>query len=280
MFKMDVQAEVESLKKVLETLLEEKEEMKREISELRRMCTQGERVHQSEMLAIKKDVERLKKTQPDSGNSGTAGNQPSSPDIYARMKGMKKRPQSMHEVSILPPNLQEQLQDKTQQNGSSHPVFLGPVPPYYFTLDNFEHYKKNSLKWFSNPFYSHSFGYKFCVEVDAGGSSVGEKTHVSLLIYLLPGEYDETLKWPFRGTLKIEILNERRDHDNNYESLIEFTEDTPLISSAQVTSSDRSTGWGNPLFIEYSKLAYDANTNRELLKHNQLRFVIREVDLA
>lgn len=280
---MDDNHDMASMKKKLNTLLEENEAMKREIGELRKMCTQGERTHQAEMLAIKKDLERLKKTQPDlNGSGGPTAAGSGSPDIYTRMKGTKKRPQSMHEISILPPNLQEQLQDKTttHENGSTamH-VVHGPAPPFYFTVDNFDFYKKNSLKWFSPPFYSHCCGYKLCVEVDAGGHSVGEGTHVSLLVYVLPGEYDDNLKWPFRGTVKINILNERRD-SNHFESAVEFNEDTPLINSARVTDSDRSTGWGNAMFIAHSDLEYDARIDCELLKYNRLRFAVKEVIFA
>lgn len=271
-----LQNEVASLKKMLESLSEENALMKREISELRKMCTQGERAHQTDVLAIKKDVERLKMTQPELAPSGAGGpGGSSSPDIYARMKSAKKRPQSVHEMSILPPNLQEQLQEKTQQNGSSHVLVQG-TPPFYFTLDNFAHCKKNSLKWFSPPFYSHCFGYKMCVGVDAGGHSVGEGTHVSLLVYLLPGEHDENLSWPFHGTVKIQLLNERRD-SSHYESVVKFDEDTPLVNSAQVTESDKSTGWGNAMFIAHSKLAHDAATDCELLKYDRLRFVVKEI---
>lgn len=272
---MDLQKEVESLKKALESLQEENGVLKREVGELRKMCTHGERVHQAEMQAVKNEVERLKKTQPDmaSGVSGSPGS--SSPDIYARVKGAKRRPQSMHEISILPRTLQEQLQDKSQHNGSSQ-LFTGPTPPFYFTLDNFDHYKKNSLKWFSPPFYTHCFGYRMCIGVDAGGHSVGEGTHVSLLIYLLPGEHDENLNWPFRGTVKILLLNERRD-GNHFESLVEFDEDTPLVNSAQVTDSDRSTGWGNAMFIAHSKLGHDQGADCEYLKYNRLRFAVKQI---
>jgi hypothetical protein len=273
---MDLQKEVESLKKMLELLAEENGVLKREVGELRKMCTQGERVHQAEILAIKSEVDRLKKTQPDmaTGASGSPGS--SSPDIYARVKGMKRRPQSMHEMSILPPTLQEQLQDKSHQNGSVSHAFVGPTPPFYFTLDNFDHYKKNSLKWFSAPFYTHCYGYRMCIGVDAGGHSVGEGTHVSILVYLLPGEHDESLNWPFRGTVKITLLNERRD-SNHFESAVEFDEDTPLVNSAQVTESDRSTGWGNAMFIAHSKLGHVPGLDCEFLKYNRLRFAVKQV---
>ena len=275
---MDLKKEVESLKKTLESVLEDNSAMKKEISELRKMCTHGERVHHAEMLAVKKEVERLKKTQPELPS--VAGQSPGSgsPDIYGRVKGMKKRPQSMHEITILPPTLQEQLQkDNSQQNGSAH-VFLGAVPPFYFTFDNFDHYKRNSLKWYSPSFYSHCFGYKMCVGVDAGGHTTGEGTHVSLLVYILPGEYDSNLKWPFRGTVKIQVLNERQD-TNHFESCVEFDEDTPLINSAQVTDGDKSTGWGNALFLPHSRLAHDPAIDCELLRYDRLRFVVREINM-
>lgn len=270
---MDLKKEVEGLKGLVRALQEENGEMKREIGELRKKCTHGGRVHQAEIIAIKSEVERLKKTQPDiaSGSPVPSG----SPDIYTRIKGTKKRPQSMHEMSILPPDIQEQLQDKSQQNGSSH-MFLGPMPPFYFTLDNFDHYKKNSLKWFSPPFYTHASGYRMYIGVDAGGHSVGEGTHISLLVYLLPGEHDENLSWPFRGTVKISLLNQRRDC-NHFESSVEFDEDTPLINSAQVMESDRSTGWGNAMFIAHSKLGHDASVDCEYLKYNRLRFVVKQI---
>lgn len=268
---MDLQKEVVGLKGLVLTLQEENAEMKREIAELRKTSTHGGRIHQADILAIKNEVERLKKTQPDlaSGSPVPSG----SPDIYARMKGVKKRPQSMHEMSILPPDVQEQLQDK--QNGSSH-SFLGPMPPFYFTLDNFDHCKKNSLKWFSPSFFTHASGYRMCIGVDAGGHSVGEGTHISLLIYLLPGEHDENLSWPFRGTVKISLLNQRRD-SSHFEISVEFDEDTPLVNSAQVTESDRSTGWGNAMFMAHSKLGHDTSTDCEYLKYNRLRFVVKQI---
>lgn len=277
-----LQSEVISLKKMLESLVEENQVMKCEVNELRKMCAQGERVHHSEMMTFKNDLERLKKTQPDF----TPGGQPNaapppSPDIYTRMKGTKRRPQSVHEISILPPSLQEHLQaDKTHENGSNGSVrghILGSQPPFYFTLYNFDHCKRNKLKWFSEPFYSHCSGYKMCIGIDAAGTSVGEGTHVSLNVHLLPGEYDDSLRWPFRGTVRIQLLNERRDC-NHFEAAVEFTEDTPLVNSMRVTCRDMSTGWGNPLLIRYSQLGFDSATDCELLKYNRLRFAVTEVE--
>ena len=56
-----------------------------------------------------------------------------------------------------------------------------PFSPFHFTLENFSHFKRYNLKWFSSHFFSHPLGYSLYVEVDANGQSVGEETHVSLL---------------------------------------------------------------------------------------------------
>ena len=278
--------EIGGLKKLLDSLTEENHEMKREINELRKVCAQGERVHHSEMLTFKKDLERLKKTQPDLNPGGQSSNTtPPSPDIYTRIKGPKRRPQSVHEISILPPSMQGQLQaDKIHENGSNGNTvlgvhFVGTQPPFYFTLYNFEHHKKNKLKWFSAPFYSHCNGYKMCIAVDAAGSSVGEGTHVSINVHLLPGEYDDTLPWPLRGTVQLQILNERKD-GNHFESAVDFTEDTPFINSARVTGRDMSTGWGNAMLIRHSDLGVDSTKDCEFLKYDRLRFAVSNVELA
>ena len=260
----------------LESLVLENESIKRELAELKKLCTQREMLHQSELLALKKDIERLKKTQPDVSTSSPQG----SPDIYTRVKAMKRRPQSMHEMAIVPPNVLEEVQktENTQAHTILGQIFPGSVPPFYFTLPNYTHCKKNALKWFSPSFYTHPYGYKLCICVDAGGSSVGEGTHVSVLVYILQGEYDEFLRWPFRGTVTIQLLNELRDF-NHFESSVVFDGDTPLVNSGQVLVSDRSTGWGNHLFIEFSKLGYDNAMDCEFLKYDRLRFAVKEVNL-
>ena len=57
------------------------------------------------------------------------------------------------------------------------------------------------------------------IGLDADGNNGGHGTHVSLLVYLLRGEFDERIKWPFRGSVIIQLLNERRD-GGHYEAAI------------------------------------------------------------
>ena len=49
------------------------------------------------------------------------------------------------------------------------------------------------------------------LRVKAKGQGRGEGTHVSLFVHLMRGEYDNRLKWPFRGHITVKLLNQRSE---------------------------------------------------------------------
>ena len=84
-----------------------------------------------------------------------------------------------------------------------------------FTLTNFKKHQAsgfNEGSWFSDPFYSYPGGYCFKLNIDTNGHSSAHGTHLSAYLYLLPGDYDEELKWPIKCTVHLEMLNQRGDH--------------------------------------------------------------------
>lgn len=174
------------------------------------------------------------------------------------------------------------LLNKVERLGSDSETFEAvcfPQPPFAFTLENFEHLKRHGLRWSSPAFYSHPAGYKMCVGVVAGGDSVGRGTHVSLTVYLLPGEADSELEWPFRGTVTVRLLNERRDGGHHEKSVV-FDADTPTVNSGRIEKGEESTGWGDPLFISHSDLNYDPTTDTEYLKFDRLKFLVSRVTIS
>ena len=74
-------------------------------------------------------------------------------------------------------------------------VFISPPA---FIMTDFSRHKSASDTWYSLPFYSHIGGYKMCFRVDANGVVDGAGTHVSVFVYLMRGEYDYDLLWPFK----------------------------------------------------------------------------------
>ncbi len=63
--------------------------------------------------------------------------------------------------------------------------------------------------WRSPVMYSHLFGYKFYVGVDANGHFYGRGKAINVELRSLPGEFDDRLKWPAEGQITIELINQR-----------------------------------------------------------------------
>ena len=80
--------------------------------------------------------------------------------------------------------------------------------PFTFTMPQFEQKKSEDVRWYSPSFYTHPRGYRMCLAVDANGCGDGKDSHVSVFIFLMKGEYDESLNWPFRANVTIQLLNQ------------------------------------------------------------------------
>ena len=141
-----------------------------------------------------------------------------------------------------------------------------PLPPCVIKMEGFQEKKKTDEVWFSDPVYSHFGGYKMCLKVYADGDRDGKGTHVSVLIYLMKGDNDKNLKWPFKGTIKVAMLNQLEDGQH-------YTSQTTLPDSGRVTLRQRADkGWGYPRFISHQELNYQADKNCHYLKDNTLFF--------
>ena len=72
-----------------------------------------------------------------------------------------------------------------------------------------------------------------CVGVAAQGvlTSLSESrgSHLAICVCLMKGEYDDSLKWPFRGEVTIQLLNQLDDDGGHHEERIVFDETTPSI---------------------------------------------------
>ena len=153
------------------------------------------------------------------------------------------------------------------------------VLPTELTMTNFEQHKTNNDQWYSPPFYTHPQGYKMCLDVNANGSGDGRGTHVSVFAFLMKGEFDDHLSWPFRGHVTVAMLNQMQD-SNHTTKTIPFTETTESKHIGRVTVGDRAPGaWGCPTFIAHADLDYNPVKNCQYLKYDCLHFQIVKVEL-
>ena len=147
-----------------------------------------------------------------------------------------------------------------------------PRPSWVIKMEGFKKKKKKNEDWYSDPVYSHFGGYKMCLNAMANGYGRGNSTHVSVYMSLMRGDNDDNLKWPFKGTIKVSLLNQLEDgqhHTREPWSPDYVSED----ASGRVTEGyTAGFGHGLALFISQQDLNYNTDKNCQYLKDNTLFF--------
>ena len=154
------------------------------------------------------------------------------------------------------------------------------IVPINFTLDGFEQRKEKGPCWLSPPFYTHPRGYRMCLHVDVFGWGDCSGTHIAVFVCLMPGEFDNYLKWPFRGNITIQLLNQLEDK-NHSEFTIHFTQTTPDSAAGRVTSGERGETWDlfQNEFLSYDALNYNRARKTLYLDNDCLHFRVAKVEL-
>ena len=111
-----------------------------------------------------------------------------------------------------------------------------------------------------------------CIKVYANGCGDNKGTHVSVYAYLMKGENDDYLPWPFTGTVTVELLNQLEDnHHHSMTIKFPFNHD----ASQRVVDEERlSLGWGFSKYISHSVLGLNTAKNCQYLKDDRLHFRI------
>ncbi len=142
---------------------------------------------------------------------------------------------------------------------------LGKGESLIFKVADFQKRRDNNDIFFSPSFYITPNGYQMKIYVDANGEGCAKGTHISVFVFLVKGEYDAVLKWPFIGDITIELLNQLEDK-NHFSSILDFTpEDNKRAGDAAL---------GYPPYFPHSKLSRDSVSNTQYLEDDALYFKI------
>ena len=142
--------------------------------------------------------------------------------------------------------------------------------PVVLKFHNFQNKRNENGFFCSPPFYTSPTGYEMFLEVDANGNGDGKGTHVSVFACLMKGHNDDSLTWPFTGTVTFELLNQLEDK-NHYKKTVIFPADSQ--PSRRVVDGERGKqGWGYPQFISHTDLEHQPHMNRQYLKDDTLVF--------
>ena len=148
--------------------------------------------------------------------------------------------------------------------------------PRTIRLANYQKHKSDKDNFYSPPFYTSYTGYKMCLKIDANGWGDGEGTHVSVFACLMKGDNDDSLSWPFTGTVSFELLNQLEDK-NHHEDTIPFPADG--VASQRVVDGERGRGYGRSKYISHANLDYNVDENTQYLKDDTLVFKIISVQV-
>ena len=108
---------------------------------------------------------------------------------------------------------------KTKVSVEAVPRTSIPLGPPVLTMNDFQQHKKDGDDWYSPPVYTHHQGYKICLRVVANGLVSGKGTHITVLVHFMKGEFDDSLKWPFRGVISFRLLDQVKGVDDKSVSI-------------------------------------------------------------
>ena len=166
----------------------------------------------------------------------------------------------------------EKVLELTKVN--SHLLKSTSTVPRTIRLTNYLKHKRDKDLFYSPPFYTSYTGYKMCLRVDANGWGAGEGTHVSAGAYLMKGDNDDSLSWPFTGSVTFELLNQLEDK-NHHKKGFTFPADIEPAVGQRVVDCELSTNvYGLSQFISHA----DLDKNTQYLKYDTLVFRVSVPD--
>lgn len=125
-------------------------------------------------------------------------------------------------------------------------------------------YKNNILGrnvWYSPPFYSHLHDYKLCLQVRQ------KLQNVAINAYLMRGEFDSHLKWPFMAKVQVSLKNQW-ESNLSYAKCITFSGGP---ESERVTYEKRnwkSCDIADFISVEQLELKYIENSHLRITVYN------------
>ncbi len=150
--------------------------------------------HREEVSALKQENQRVKQE-------------------CADLKGENERLQSQltgvnQSLTSRVRKLEMQLKDQASAVVPPVQPSSSKVPPVELVVTDVKQLRQQRDDWTSEPFYSRG-GYKMVLNVHPYGSQGGFGTHLSVYIYIIKGEHDHQLKWPFLGEVTITLVDQR-----------------------------------------------------------------------
>ena len=111
----------------------------------------------------------------------------------------------------------------------------------------------------------------------ANGECSGKGTHISVSVFLMKGENDHQLQWPFEDPVTYGILNWKRDENHVIKTFAFKIADSDC--NRRVTSEERAKfGWGFHQFLPHTSLSDGAAKDTQYLLNDCLFLQVLKVE--
>ena len=193
------------------------------------------------------------------------------------MKQQSERINNLQQQNqILSKKVNELLRQPRVENSSSIQELRSHmcIVPVVYTMSEFTVRRSQSdLTFKPHPFYTYVQGYKLQLIVNAHGDSSGKGTHISIFLSLMKGDFDSQLKWPFRGSVTIQLLNQEANMEH-YTECISYHDGTPDQMAGRVMEERRSAKpWGKVKFIAHRDVL------PKFVKNDCIKFCVSKVEI-
>ena len=152
-----------------------------------------------------------------------------------------------------------------------------PYVPNMIVMPRFSQHKRDDDWWYSQPFYSWPGGYKLCLSVTANGHGSGKGTHVTVGVFLMKGENDHQLQWPFEHDVTYTMLNWKKD-ENHVRNTAEFKKATAKYKEKVMSQERAGLGLGYGRFLPHSSLSDGAAKDIQYLHNDCLCLQVLKVE--
>ena len=156
------------------------------------------------------------------------------------------------------------------------------VPPLTFTIVDFPDKRKHDAVIYTPPFLTHNRGYKMCLQIYCNGDDRGKGKWLSIFAYILKGEYDDYLLWPFCGSITIEIRNLLRNQHHNHVKTITFArrvDSCGVRVQGEEYFAPNCLGYWNFMFLSVLFPSYSLVPSFQYIQNGCLKIDVSKVKL-
>ena len=138
--------------------------------------------------------------------------------------------------------------------------------PLIFKVGNVDQLQSPDVTWESKHFFTTSQGYRFHLALQR--RSVDGMDFLSCFLFLSAGEYDDSLTWPFSGSIRIIVFNQIVD-SSHIGCCLHYNDNASPDVCRRVTRESPPVGWGFEKLMPWSWFIGSENSAVNYVVNNE-----------